>query len=168
MTEPAPPGREAARPGGCPDQEEGARGRGSSGLARGTDGLVVAIDGLIRRIEAVWNETPETLAMLAEWADTLQAQKRELQDWQRAVGYRPINEPSVRRMGREAARDVGLIFLLGRRLRQLARHGERLRAAQADAAIRSDDPAHRAMLQRHHARTERHLGRLRERLHPGR
>lgn len=168
MSERAPPTRPAGGPGGDPGVAGPARAARARRDAQGLDGLSIAIAGLIRRIDAVWNETPETLAMLADWSDTLEAQRRDLEDWQRSVGVRPIRESFLQRTVREAVLDLALLGRLGRRLRQVAQHGERLRAAQAGAAARAQDPARRAMLERHHARTERHLARLRERLHPGR
>lgn len=169
MTEHAPPARQSVRSDGpttAPSQT--GRSRNLRALAIRTDSLLVAIDGLLRRIDAVWNEAPETLAMLADWSDTLQTQRRDILDWNRAIGRRPFLESRLRRMARDVGRDLALLLYLGRRVRQLAVLGERLRAAQADGVVRSDDVIHRAMLDRHHARTERHLARVRERMHPGR
>lgn len=166
MTEPAPPARSAGPHAGPPDASPAARGRELRRPGGDADGLVMAIDVLLLRIDVVWNETPETLAMLAEWADTLQAQRLDLLEWH-ADGRRSRGRQWFRRADRKAALDLGLLLHLGRRLSQLAVLGERLRLAQADGAARSDDPAYRAMLERHHARTGSHLARLHERLHPG-
>ena len=167
MRELAPPIRPAAGAGGS-GRIEPRRHSAERHADPVEDALVSAIDSLGRRIGAVWNETPEMLAMLADWSDALEAQRRELEDRPAPSGARPILAPRLRRVLRDAALDVALLGRLGRRLRQIERQGERLRAAQACAAARAPDAARRAMLERHLARTERHLGRLRERLHPGR
>ena len=168
MSDHAPPRRSAAEPGEELDGTDQSRSGAPSPPRGDLAPLVIEIAALIRRIDAVWNETPETLVMLADWSDTLEGQKADIEDMRRSLGLSPVAEGPLRRMFREAALDLALLGRMGRRLRQIALHGERLRAAQADAAAHAPDQARRTLLERHHARTERHLARLRERLHPGR
>lgn len=166
MTEPTPP-QPAVNLEGRSERSKAARARALKRLALRTDGLIRAIDGLLHRIDAIWDESPETLAMLVDWSDALQAQKNDLEAWQRLVGHEAERVSRARQLLQGLWRDLKLVFGLGRRLRRLALHGERLRAAQAEAVERADDAAHRALFSRHLAQTERDLARLAERIGTG-
>lgn len=136
--------------------------------------MLSVADDLSGDIDTIWNATPETLAALADWADTLAVQQTELRallvDLRLgATSVGRFGRPVVRlgRIGRDIAREIAPVLSPGGRIGRLVTSGHRLLRAQAAAAGVAREATSRGLLHRHRAATVRHLNRLRASISTG-
>lgn len=158
---------ESARPSQSKADETAAaqeEGRGAPKLERAARSSILELlslsDGLRSDIEAIWNESPDYLAMLAEWSDLLAVQQTELAALLAGSGRAGEPVGNIGRVGREIAREMGAVFAPGGRLRRVLKAGSRLLLAQTKSSDLSGDPAQKTLLETHRLATERHLRRL--------
>ena len=141
-----------------------AAGRAAASLEPGL-GVVLHVlvwktGAMGRAIDAIWDEAPETLAMLADWGDALGAMRRDLVALRRAQGAGRGGGSACGRIGHEAVRAAALAVSTAGRVARLLANGHRLLHLQAEAASATADPGRRTLLDRHRARTARHVNRL--------
>lgn len=156
MPQPAAPTHPSSR-----SARSGLRGVTTEPMLAGLiDVLVWKADGLIRQIDAVWDDTPETIALLAEWSDSLEAQRRELIAMRSDMTAVRTRQMPMATIGREVASHVSLALSAVGRLARIEALGHRFLHLLAEAAAATDDTARRGALDCLRARAARHVSRL--------